>query len=195
MRRLFLIRHAESEWNAQGRWQGHADPPLTDRGRADAGAIAGWFEGRVAGVASSDLRRARQTAQIVADRLGSATVVVDANLREIDVGEFMGLTRDEIDRRWPGFVDRWRSGEVESLPGGEDRTVFRKRIMAGLESVSALASDGPLLVVTHATAIGVLEGHLGVHPGTPMPRLCGRWFELDGELRAVGDRVPVANGT
>lgn len=188
---MFLIRHAQSEWNAQGRWQGQADPPLTDRGRTDARAVAGWFEGRVCGVASSDLRRARETAEIVAERLGLLPVPVDANLREIDVGEFMGLTREEIDARWPGYIERWRSGEVDALPGGEDRTLFRKRVLAGLESVVAMPWEGPVLVVTHAAAIAVLEHHLGVHPGEPLPRLSGRWFDLDGELRAVGERITI----
>lgn len=186
MTRLLLVRHAESEWNAQGRWQGQADPDLSERGRAQARVAAAGLRGKVERIVSSDLRRAAITADIIGESL-SLPVERVRELREVDVGEWSGLTSAEIEVRWPGDIKRWRSGE-DVLPGGELRDVFRERIVSGLRSVA----DGdarPVLVVTHGGAIGVLERSLDAHPGKPVPKLGGRWFEYDGTLRVIGDRV------
>jgi probable phosphoglycerate mutase len=188
--RLFLLRHAESEWNAEGRWQGQADPDLSDRGRVEARAAASRLVGEIGRIVSSDQRRAAQTADIIADVLGLAPVEHDPALREIDVGEWSGLTTPEIDERWPGAIERWRRGE-DPGNGGEDRSSFKLRILAAVRA-HAGRGTGPLLIVTHGAAIGVIERHLGIHPGVPVPRLAGRWFEFDGEVRAVTDRIELA---
>lgn len=187
MTRLLLLRHAESEWNAEGRWQGLADPELSERGRNDARAAAARLEGSVARIVSSDLQRAAQTADIISDALRLGPVERMPDLREIDVGRWSGLTRAEIDERWPGAVERWRRGEnVEN--DGEDRDAFRERIIAALGAVVG-AGGGPILAVTHAGAISAVEIHLGVHPGVALPKMGGRWFDYDGSLRAAGDRI------
>jgi broad specificity phosphatase PhoE len=188
MTRLLLVRHAESEWNAMGRWQGHADPPLSDTGRAQAASAAARLDGSVNAVVSSDLRRARETAETIADALGVGPVSVDAGLREIDVGEWTGLTNAEIEERWPGLLDRWRAGALDAIPGGETRAAFAERFVEAIRRVGA-ANDGPLLVVTHAAAIATLERRLGVHPGASVPQLCARWFETNDGLRVAGDRL------
>lgn len=187
MTRLLLLRHAESEWNAEGRWQGLADPVLSERGRSDARAAAARLEGAVSRIVSSDLQRAAQTADIISDALRLGPVERAPNLREIDVGRWSGLTRAQIDERWPGAVDRWRSGENVGN-GGEDRDAFRERIIAALNAVAG-AGGGPILVVTHAGAISAVEMHLDVHPGVPLPKMAGRWFDFDGSLRAEGERI------
>jgi probable phosphoglycerate mutase len=187
MTRLLCIRHAQSVWNADGRWQGQADPPLSDQGRADAHAAAGTLDGAVERVVSSDLLRARETAEIVGRTLDLGAVEIDPDLREIDIGEWSGLTRDEIEERWPGGIEGWRRGDF-SPPGAEDRDAFVRRVVGGLERAAA-ADDRPALVVTHGGAIGRLEWHLGVNPGTPLPRLCGRWFEVGSTMVAIGDRI------
>src|ERR687894_225034 len=107
MARLLLVRHGESTWNARGRWQGWADPPLTDLGRAQAEA-AGPAAAPVDAVVSSDLQRARATAELMAVALGldPAAVHVEPDVRERDVGDFTGLTRAEIEERWPGVLAR-----------------------------------------------------------------------------------------
>ena len=184
---MLCIRHAESVWNADGRWQGQADPPLSDRGRNDAHAASRPLRGAVERIVSSDLARARETAEIVAAELGIEGVDVEPDLREVDVGEWSGLTGAEIDQRWPGGIEAWRSGSF-APPGAEDPGAFLQRVLRGLESVAA--RDGrPALVVTHGGAIGRLERHLGVHPGVPLPRLCGRWFEIASDISAIGDRI------
>src|SRR5204862_6778501 len=94
---LILARHGETDWNRDGRFQGHADPPLNDRGREQARALASELAGDVLdAVYTSDLLRAHETAQIVAATKG-LSVVVDPDLRERDVGEWSGLTLPEIE--------------------------------------------------------------------------------------------------
>src|SRR5690606_34165227 len=94
--RVLLVRHGQSEWNAIGRWQGQADPPLSDLGRLQA-REASRALGTVDAVWASDLQRAVETAAIIAGELGVGPVVVDPDLRERDAGEFSGLTRPEIE--------------------------------------------------------------------------------------------------
>jgi len=187
MTRLLCIRHAESVWNAEGRWQGQADPPLSGRGRADATAAVSALRGTVQRVASSDLLRALETAEIAAQVLELGDVEIEPDLREVDIGSWSGLTRDEIEQRWPGGIAAWRSGDFIP-PGAENPAAFVARVVRGLERVAAL-DDRPMLVVTHGGAIGRLEHHLGVNPGVPLPRLCGRWFEIASNITPIGDRI------
>jgi probable phosphoglycerate mutase len=194
MTRLLCVRHAESLWNAEGRWQGQADPPLSDRGRNDAAAAAARLNGTIERIVSSDLARALETAEIVAGVVGAGDVEIEPDLREVDIGRWSGLTRDEIEAGWPGGIDGWRAGRFVP-PGAEDPAEFLERVVRGLRRVGA-RDDRPALVVTHGGGIGRLEHHLGVHPGVPLPRLSGRWFDVDSVLpvsdssiRAVGDRV------
>ena len=104
MTRVLLIRHGQSEWNADGRWQGQADPPLTDLGRHQAMHAARNL-GAVDAIVASDLQRASETALIIAEALGVGPVVLEPGLRERDAGEWSGLTRAEIERDWPGYLD------------------------------------------------------------------------------------------
>ncbi len=104
MTRLLLIRHGQSEWNADGRWQGQADPPLTDLGRHQARHAARNLGGGEA-IVASDLQRASATALIISAELGVGPVVLEPDLRERDAGEWSGLTRVEIERDWPGYLD------------------------------------------------------------------------------------------
>src|SRR5215212_2370289 len=105
MARLLLVRHGESTWNARGRWQGWADPPLSDLGRAQAEA-AGPAAAPVDAVVSSDLQRARVSAELMAAVLEIDEVHIERDLRERDVGDFTGLTRAEIEERWPGSLSQ-----------------------------------------------------------------------------------------
>jgi len=99
--RMLLARHGQSEWNALGRWQGQADPPLSELGRQQARAAADRL-GTVDAIVSSDLERALATAAIIAEVLGVGPVLVEPRLRERSAGEWSGLTRDEIEADWPG---------------------------------------------------------------------------------------------
>ena len=161
--RILLARHGETEWNRLGRWQGHADPPLNDAGRAQAATLAAQLIGDgIAAVYSSDLRRASETARIVANRLG-LDVTEDPALREIDVGSWSGLTRDEGRERFPEGFARWLSGEIGH--DGETREALTERVVGAVERIAAAHADEHILVVTHGGGIRALRRHAAGDPG------------------------------
>lgn len=180
-RQLLLLRHGQSTWNADGRWQGQADPPLSDLGEAQARDAADRLAGAAfERVVASDLQRARRTAEILAGALGLG-VEVDPDLREIDVGDWTGLTRAEIESRWPGDLAAWSEGRSESPLGGETRTHLADRARTTLARLAGAARpDDRILVVTHGALIRNLDRVLRVPP-EPVPNLSGRWYESDGE--------------
>jgi broad specificity phosphatase PhoE len=189
MPRLLLLRHAESEWNAEGRWQGVADPPLSPRGERHAAYAGPWLVPyRFSALATSDLRRARATAALIAPALGlTAPPAVDADLREYDVGQWSGLTRAEIGERWPGQIDAWRHGRLASTPGGERRVDFVARIHAAVLRLAA-HPGGSVLVITHGGVIAALAQTLGAEPNR-VAHLAGCWFTAgDGRLH-LGEPV------
>ena len=117
-RELWLIRHGESAWNAMGLWQGHADPGLSARGIAQAEALAQQLaDCGIEAIVASDLRRARETARIVAVGLGLEPRH-DARLRERDLGSWSGLTTPQIAGRWPAELARLRARDPAFRPGG-----------------------------------------------------------------------------
>ena len=119
---LYLARHGETDWNAESRWQGQTDVPLNDRGREQALDLAGRLRGAgLRAVASSDLARARVTAEIVAGALGLAVDLVDPDLRERGYGCFEGLTRAEVAERFPDVWARHVADPGPAIPGGESR--------------------------------------------------------------------------
>src|SRR3954469_1438963 len=134
--RILLVRHGESEWNASGRWQGWAGSPLSDRGRRQALRAASAV-GAVDAIVTSDLERAVQTALIVSEAIGVGPVVTEPGLRERNVGDWTGRTRDEIEARWPGDLDRWRRGELPEPPGGERNDEILERVEAALRRVAS----------------------------------------------------------
>src|ERR687897_224551 len=123
--RVLLVRHGQSEWNAAGRWQGQADPPLSDLGRLQAREAARAV-GAVDAIWSSDLQRAAETAIIIGDQIGVGPVVVDDRLRERDAGEWTGLTRAQIEQRNPGFL-----ADGNRPPGWEADRDRRGRVRRG----------------------------------------------------------------
>jgi broad specificity phosphatase PhoE len=191
-----LVRHGQSEWNALGRWQGQADPPLTDLGRAQA-RHAARSVGSVGAIVASDLQRAAETATILSAELGVGPVVVDPDLRERDAGAWSGLTRVEIDERFPGYLQPHPDeGEPTSWaprrpPGWESDDALLARAVAALRRVHDLVPDGTAVVVTHGGLVYTVEEHLGAH-FERIANLEGRWVELgpDGPVR-LGERVPL----
>lgn len=188
MARLLLLRHGQSTWNAEGRWQGWADPPLSPTGEAQAVAAADRLAGLgLTGVVSSDLLRARQTAAIVAERLDIEVLAVEPGLRERDIGDWSGLTTTEIEQGWPGALGAWRAGALERPPNGEAFEEIAARVMGVLERLAD--GDGSLLVVTHGGVIHLVQRHLGCET-VRMGNVCGRWLEpgmAPGELVLVDD--------
>lgn len=180
-RHLLLVRHGQSEWNATGRWQGQADPPLSPLGEEQAREAARQLAAMgFTAVVSSDLVRARRTADILAEAAGLA-VEVDPDLREIDVGDWQGLTRAEIDAGWPGALADWSAGRSDAPPGGESRFHLVDRGRAALARAAAAASAGDrVLLVSHGALIRHLDRLLGIEPQT-IANLGGRWYEAGGE--------------
>ena len=176
---LLLARHGESDWNAQARWQGHADRPLTERGRRQADALAE----RLADIAldavySSDLRRASETAAVVAARQGLGVEVMP-ELREVDVGSWCGLTREEAEERFPEGFERWRGGET-GWDDGETYEEMSERVLAAVRRIADAHPDGRVLVVAHggpiraihASALAVeVDAYRRVRPVEPNARL------------------------
>ena len=193
--RVLLVRHGQSEWNAAGRWQGQADPPLTDLGRRQARSAAASL-GAVDAVFASDLQRASETAAIIAGQLGIGPVIVDEGLRERDAGEWSGLTRAEIDRDWPGYLDRPADVHASFGPGVAQRRPpswepddsVLERATAALQRIHETVGDGDAVAITHGGLIYVLEGHLGARAGR-LANGGGRWFLVDGDRITLGDRV------
>jgi broad specificity phosphatase PhoE len=186
MAQLLIVRHGESEWNAAGRWQGWADPPLTPAGEDQARAAVGPLRDQgLEAVVASDLQRARRTAELLAEGLGLGAVEIDEGLRERNVGEFSGLTRDEIEARWPGVLAEWRSGRVQQAPGGEGPE-FLDRVLAALDRVAHAHRGRKVLVVAHGGLIRTVHRHLGGEPGPPY-HLGGLWVHLRDEGWTVGE--------
>lgn len=184
---VLLLRHGQSTWNAESRWQGWADAPLSDEGLRQAAAmgaqLASWPQ-RFGRVVSSDLARSVDTAAVIARILDLGDVAVEAGLRERDVGDWTGRTTEEIEIIWPGAIAAWRAGRLDRPPGGEHEPDFRARIVRAVERLAA-DTEGPALAITHGGVIRGLERHLGGDPDAA-PNLSGRWFELgpDNRLRS-----------
>jgi probable phosphoglycerate mutase len=152
MTRLLLARHGETDWNSERRWQGHADRPLNDTGREQAAELADSLSATpVAAIYSSDLARARETAEIVGARLG-LPVVLDPGLREVDVGEWSGMRHDDIAERFPEGFARWQNG-WHGWDGGESYEEMRERAVATLLRIATDHEDETILVVAHGGTI------------------------------------------
>jgi broad specificity phosphatase PhoE len=176
MAHLLCVRHGESTWNALKRWQGWADAPLSPAGEDQAREAATRLADlEFVAVFSSDLQRARRTAELLAD---GREVVVEPLLRERDVGDWSGLVTEEIEARWPGQIEAWRTGRIPSPPGGEDNTEFTARVVAGIEHVAAQVGErGPALVVVHGGVVRALE-RAASEDALTLPNLGGRWFDV-----------------
>jgi broad specificity phosphatase PhoE len=164
---LILARHGETDWNRDGRFQGHADPPLNDQGREQARSLAYALDDQaLAAIYSSDLRRAHETALVVADRKG-LNVVVDPDLRERDVGEWSGLTLPEIEERFPEELRRFRE---KGASIGESRESLSRRVVAAVRRIADAHPQGSVLVVTHGGALRTLRHAAGGDLGAPVIR-------------------------
>jgi probable phosphoglycerate mutase len=176
--RILLLRHGQSTWNAEGRWQGWSDPPLSPLGRAQAEEAAERLAGSgITGVVASDLDRALSTAEVVAATLGLGDAHIDPDLREYDVGDWEGLTRPEIETGWPRKLAAWREGRLVATPGGETRSAFLQRVTAALARVAADDLLGDVAaVVTHGGVLRAVEQVTGAPRSDVIGNLAGRWL-------------------
>lgn len=157
---ILLLRHGETAWNLERRYQGRFDSPLTERGAAQARAIGRLLAGLPAAVAApivaSPQGRARRTAEIIREELGSAGAVrVDERLRELTLGSWDGLTYAEIEERSPGIFDEDRPEWCFRAPDGESYDAFAARLGEWLDERNDAA---PIIVVAHGLVSRVLRG-------------------------------------
>jgi len=159
MARLHLLRHGETDWNAEGRWQGHSDRPLTPVGVAQAAAIAPAVAAlRPVAIHASDLVRALRTAAPSAEVCG-LPVIADAALREIDTGSWTGRRRSEILAAEPGAVGRHEAGEV-AWQGGESFAELQDRVVEALERIAGdYGSQEVIAVFAHGGVIRAAVAH------------------------------------
>jgi probable phosphoglycerate mutase len=162
---IYLIRHGETEWNRNGRWQGHADVPLSAEGYRQAHSLAQRLAADGAHfdhIYASDLSRAMETAQIAAQALGMV-VQADPALREINVGSWSGLTRNEIIAKYPGAFST-----VHSAPDGEQREVFEERVGGALTAFAKRHDGEQIAIFTHGGTIRAMLYHLLVQQGVAL---------------------------
>jgi probable phosphoglycerate mutase len=162
---LILIRHGETDWNAQVRIQGHIDEPLNARGLAQATALGRRFHNeRIDAVYSSDLQRAHRTASVLVD--GRALeVVVDARLRERHLGVLEGLTRDEAMARFPNAWEVFTARRAEvPLEAGEKLGDFFRRAVQALSELAVRHRGGRVVIVTHGGVLDVARRYATALP-------------------------------
>jgi glucosyl-3-phosphoglycerate phosphatase len=153
---LLLVRHGETDWNRDGRWQGGSDTRLNDLGREQARELAEQLDGSIDVVYSSDLARARETAEIVAAKLG-LEVRVDPRLRERGFGSWEGLTTDEIEEQFADSHKRWIAGEGAGADDAETFEDFSARVNEFLADVLRLHPGEEVLVISHGGSIRVIH--------------------------------------
>ena len=182
---VFLVRHGETEWNRQRRYQGWSDSPLTDRGIAQAEAIGRRLrtlpEAAAAEIVASPIGRAHRTAEIIAACLGrSAPPRLDERLREISLGSWDGLNRVDIrSRMGAGFAEfEW----YFRTPDGESYDGFAERIAAWLEE----QGDRPVIAVSHGVVTRVLRG---LYAGLPRAEALRLAVPQDRIFRLAGGRI------
>jgi broad specificity phosphatase PhoE len=197
---LLLARHGQSDWNAERRWQGHADRPLSERGWLQAEALAERLaDVDLDAVYSSDLRRTRETAAVIAERQ-ELEVLELPELREVDVGSWSGLTRDEARERFPEAYARWLDGG----PGWTDGETYEEmtaRVLGAVWRIARSHADGRVLVVSHggpiraihATALGMdVHAYRRMRPVEPNARLSAVCIE-DGRLTRLCPAPEIAD--
>lgn len=152
--KVFFVRHGETVWNHALRYQGHADVPLSQSGIEQARALARRLaDQRFEGFFSSDLERAYATAVILAEPHGAVVHRVPA-LREIDFGEWEGLTREEITRLYPEVSKKWWSRPLETrLPGGETLDEVATRAVHVLWEIATRYPGGQVVITAHGGTI------------------------------------------
>ena len=191
MTTLLLVRHGETDWNRDGRWQGHSDTHLNAVGREQAARLADELDG-VDVVYASDLARARETAETLAEPLG-LDVQLDGRLRERSFGAWEGKTGPEIEAEFPDAHARWLAGHGPGADDAEPFADFGARVGSFLEEVLARHPDETVLVVAHGGSIRVIHAlangldYVRDHRSIPAVPNCtvSRYGARDGKLTPI----------
>jgi len=157
VKRVILIRPGETDWNRRGRWQGWVAIPLNTHGRNQARYLARFIRNvGMSALYSSDLKRAVETAEIIAEKLGFQ-VVYDARLRERNIGSWQGLTQDEMRHWYPDEYQQLMNDRAGyAMPGGESRNQVKERMAAAFNEYLKEAKGETIGILSHSSAIRAL---------------------------------------
>jgi broad specificity phosphatase PhoE len=161
---IVLVRHGETDWNRERRFQGHADVPLNEEGRRQARVLAELLASEsFAAAYSSPLRRALETAEIIAERLGIG-FEPSAGLKEVDVGSWSGLTTTEVEQRFPDGFGHWSVSRDGGWTDGETYEELGTRVVSEVFELAERHPGERVLVVTHG---GPIRSVLAIAAGLP----------------------------
>ena len=154
---LYLIRHGEVKWNREAAYVGSTDLPLDLTGRMQAERLTGYLESKcISAVYSSDLMRAYQTAEIIANRMGLPVHALK-ELREADYGEWEGVPEIEVPKLYPGIFEQWRDDVLNvRIPGGETFAELRDRAFPAFCRIAEAHPDGQVAIVAHKSTNRVI---------------------------------------
>jgi broad specificity phosphatase PhoE len=157
VKRFCLVRHGQTDWNLEGRFQGQSDLPLNQAGRAEVQSLARQLSGQAfAAIFTSDLMRARETAEIIAESLG-LPVTPEPRLREINQGEWEGQFVEAIKAR---SAELWDQRTIDPAnfhpPGGESVAEVARRTEAAISNIAHLYPAGSVLIISHGLALATI---------------------------------------
>jgi broad specificity phosphatase PhoE len=189
MTTLVLIRHGQTDWNLEGRWQGQADPPLNERGREQARRVAEYqSQFGFAALYSSDLRRAMETAQIIGAEMG-VEVISEPRLREVNLGQWQGMLTDDIQAQYPEEFRQWHHEPLAvQPPDGETVHALAARVLEAINEIIARYPKRRVGIVAHELPIAIVlcrSAGLGLEHLRDMIPENGAWSEvvLEGALK------------
>ena len=150
MTKIILLRHGETEWNRLGKYQGQSDIALSEKGRCQAQTLAAHFPVRTLQAAyASDLQRAMETARVATSSFG-CTVTAEPRLREVNFGDWEGLTYAQISAGWPEAMEKFfQLPDLLEIPHGETFAEVQQRAMAALEEIAAAHEGETVLAAAH----------------------------------------------
>jgi probable phosphoglycerate mutase len=189
---LWLVRHGETDWNAEGRMQGHMDIPLNEVGRNQARLLANELQGlHVDALYSSDLKRAWQTAEILGKQLG-LEVWPDTRLREIDQGEWSGLSIEEIRSSYSEGRNPIKLDPIHGRPpGGESSIEVAQRVWALADEIASGFAGKRVLLVSHGFALATLIAAASAIPFRDVRKLIPQNTALIKIDWTPGQRAPI----
>ena len=162
MTELWLVRHGQTDWNLTGRWQGQASnaPGLNDTGHAQVLTICEQLKGsEFSAIYSSDLLRARQTAEMIAESLG-LPVTLEWGLREINLGEWEGMPSEEIEAKYPKeLAARAQNSFYERAPNGESPHEVADRVLKAINEIANKHLGESVMIVAHGISLAVIICH------------------------------------
>ena len=189
MTTLVLIRHGQTDWNVEGRWQGQVGPPLNERGREQARRVAEYqSQFGFAALYSSDLRRAMETAQIIGAEMG-VEVISEPRLREVNLGQWQGMLTDDIQAQYPEEFRQWHHEPLAvQPPDGETVHALAARVLEAINEIIARYPKRRVGIVAHELPIAIVlcrSAGLGLEHLRDMIPENGAWSEvvLEGALK------------